>query len=63
MPTRCQDCGHRLALNHTFDILENGCQVKIWCVKCGRLSIITNKDVRTMPKVRMDIVKQYENWR
>lgn len=59
----CKYCGHKLALDHVLDKLEPGHEVKIWCVICGRMSVINRGLVRTTERKNKSIVDIYRRWR
>lgn len=59
----CRHCGHRLALDYSIDELQPGFEIKVWCVICGRRSVIKRGLVRTEEKQNLQIMKQYRDWR
>lgn len=59
----CRHCGHKLALDYVLDKLEPGHEVRVWCVVCGRRSVIRRGVVRTEEVKNLGISELYRRWR
>lgn len=59
----CKHCGHKLALDYSLNSLEPGYEVKVWCVICGRRSVIKRGVVRTEERQNLQLMKWYRDWR